>query len=209
MNTRRFEAFVVGSLPPMNSSNLRTFSSNLALSFFKPLISVFYFSIMLSFCFAFMREKPSSKPGDADGQSGKPGDAGELDLDLFGSLEAAGDSIKCFLCGGGDANRSFACTSHHEAESNAANGHQGAGAPGIAAPCLAFRCHRKYWEASQHSLRLAPPAPSSPVVIAVEVSPQPSPAVMLGGSVVAWLADGPATAQLEVRRSHVSSVICG
>jgi hypothetical protein len=58
------------------------------------------------------------------------------------------------------------------------------------------------------------------------VSPQPSPggtsgapplkstAVGLegwltGGSVVAWLADGPATALLELRSSHVSSVIRG
>jgi len=53
-----------------------------------------------------MREKLSSKPGDA-GELSKPGDAGELDLDLFGSLEAAGELIGCFIRGGGDVNGSF------------------------------------------------------------------------------------------------------
>jgi len=53
-----------------------------------------------------MRAKPSSKPDD-DGELSKPGDAGELDLDLFGSLEAAGELIACFIRGGGDVNGPF------------------------------------------------------------------------------------------------------
>jgi hypothetical protein len=75
---------------------------------------MFNLSIMASFSFAFMREKPSSKPVPL-------GVAGELDLDLFESLEAAGEPIECFLCGGGDENcsfeedetASFACALHH------------------------------------------------------------------------------------------------
>jgi hypothetical protein len=98
----------------MKSRSAWTFLSKLSLALFRSLISCCNVSITLSFSFAFMREKPSSKPVPL-------GVAGELDLDLFESLEAAGEPIECFLCGGGDENcsfeedgtASFACALHH------------------------------------------------------------------------------------------------
>jgi hypothetical protein len=111
---RRFEAFAVGSLPPMKSRSAWTFLSKVSLALVKFLISCRKLSITVSFSFACMREKLSSKPVPL-------GVAGELDLDLFESLEAAGEPIECFLCGGGDENcsfeedgtASFACALHH------------------------------------------------------------------------------------------------
>ena len=97
----------------MNSSNLRTLSSNLALSFFRPLISMFNLSIMASLLFSLMRSNDSSMLGGV-----------ESALGFFGWLGVAGECIACFTPDSGDSIAAFeqdgtasvACASRHDAE---------------------------------------------------------------------------------------------